>query len=48
LHTKQQVSDGLQINVITILFYCNFHVLSVLLMTSHFHIMALWQVICIP
>jgi len=35
-------SGGLQIDVIAILFYCDFHVFPVLWMTSCFHIMAPW------
>ena len=31
-------------SVIAILFYCDFHMLPVLWVTSCFHIMALWQV----
>jgi len=37
-------SGNLQINLIAILFYCDFHVLSVLWMTSCFHTIDLWQV----
>ena len=43
-------SGALQINVIAILFYCDFHVLPVSSMTSCFHIMAPWQLgkSCVP
>jgi len=45
LHTKLQVVFWWFTNDVIAIF---FHVLPVLRMTWHFHIMALWHVICIP